>query len=69
MKDRIFIGKVKPSLKHVGDKQLPTKRKDAFGEIPIGAVRVARVNTQYGTLNIPIKYLGKKIIITMEERK
>ena len=68
MKERIFIGKVKPYRRFVGEGSLPTKRKDAFGTLDPGMVRTARVVTEHGTLSIPIKYLGKRIIITLEER-
>ena len=69
MKERIFIGKVKPVKNFIGKERLPTRRKDAFGELKPGEVRKAKVVTQYGTLFVPIKFLGKKVIITLEERK
>lgn len=69
MKERLFIGSVKSSRRFVGEHSLPTKRKDKFGTLDPGFVRIAIVNTQYGTLKVPIKFLGKKVIITMEERK
>ena len=68
MKERLFVGKVKPHLRFVGKEKLPTKRKDAFGILEPGIVRTARVVTQYGTLNVPLDFLGKKVIITMEAR-
>jgi len=66
MKERLFIGKVKPHIRFVGKAQLPTKRKDAFGTLEPGCVRIARITTHFGTLTIPIKFLGKKVIITLE---
>ena len=68
MKERLFVGKAKPSLRFVGKEKLPTKRKDAFGTLEPGVVRTAKVITQYGTLSVPLNFLGKKVIITMEAR-
>jgi len=67
MKERLFIGKVKPYVKYVGEKILPTRRKDSFGELKPGYVRKARIVTEYGKIYVPIKFLGKKVIVTLEE--
>jgi len=69
MKERLFIGLVNPTVRFIGKDRLPTKRKDAFGILEPGCIRKAKVTTQYGKLYVPIKFLGKKIIITLEERK
>lgn len=68
MKERIFIGKAKPHIRFIGKERIPTQRKDNYGILEPGGVRIAKVVTEYGTLMVPIKFLGKTIIITMEER-
>ena len=68
LKETLHIGKVRPHKRFVGKEALPTKRKDKFGALEPGEVRIAKIGTKYGTLYPPIAFIGKNVKITMEEK-
>jgi len=62
----IFKGMVIPSTSWIGTLQQPHTKRDRFGELMPGEVRVFYINTKYGQLTLPHQYGNKTIRITLE---
>lgn len=67
---KVFEFKVKPDLDWMGTKFAPTKRKDRFGDINPGEVRIFQenfvLNGMTGTIRFPPSWGGRMVRVTVE---
>lgn len=66
---RIFCGKTKPSKSWVGTENIRKSYKDKFGEMNRGEIRSCYIETKWGQLKVPFKYMEKDIEIIVKIRK
>ena len=62
----LFRGKTKPSFDFVGTNFKQNETHDKFGKLNKGAIRACHIQTRWGHISIPFKYIGKKIEIIVK---
>lgn len=67
MKKILFKGVAKPSVYWVGQENQKKEFKDKFGELKKGEIRYGYLNTKWGQLGVPYKWMGKRLIIEVKD--